>query len=182
MDDGEGGFLDHLTRMINEQHMCNNIFTQIFFPQLFLPQRPFIGELLFVCFLVQRSLYLLWRGLIRNGPPVCPKHIQPVHKCMQMPLFFCFYFLGGGCFHVLIWFLQAIAHTQMQACEHRKQWENGSRDGWVFITAFAFHMLTVSAPTWAFSLTFPPENITKHYVIKNKSKLCSYSTRNLLSQ
>lgn len=48
MDDGEGGFLDHLTRIINE-HMCKNIFTLIFFPHLFLPQRPFIGELLFVC-------------------------------------------------------------------------------------------------------------------------------------
>lgn len=130
MDDGEGGFLDHLTRMISEQHMCKNIFTLIFFLSSSFHKGLLLESCcLFVCFF-QRSLYLLWRGLIRNGPPVCPKHIQPVHKCMQMPLFFCFYFLGGGCFHVLIWFLQAIVQTHMQVCEHRKQWENGSRDGW----------------------------------------------------
>lgn len=90
MEDGGGAFLHHLTytRTIKEQHMRRNIF-----PQLFLPQKPFIVELLFG-FVVQRSLYLLWRGLIRNGPPVWPKHIQPAQKCMQIP----FFFGGGGSF------------------------------------------------------------------------------------
>lgn len=130
MGDGEGGFLDHLTRIINEQHMCKNIVTIIFFPQLFLPQRPFIGELLFVClfffFLVQRSLYVLWRGLIRNGPPVCPKHKQPVHKCMQMPLFFCFYFFGWGLFScVNLIFAGNRAHTNagVWTQEAERKWQ-----------------------------------------------------------
>lgn len=109
-------------------------------------------------------LVRLWRGLIRNGSPVCPKHIQLAYECMQMPFW--------GCFHVLIRFLQAVAHTQMQVCVNAGDTDkNGKRwclrPEWGFSVTSSQYLLPPGPPASDFLLRAEP-----NAGIQNKSKLC----------
>lgn len=86
MDDGEEG----VSLIAKEEHMHKNIIT---FSSPLPSTKAFYLRVVVVFFCPAEPLLLqLWRGLIRNGPPVCPKHIQPAHECMQM------HFLGGVVF------------------------------------------------------------------------------------